>query len=70
MTQQVALICTTERIDGYTDNVAKTELYAANISTALMTSGTTPLVTAAISFCRIAANGTMDNSIVLPLTFS
>ena len=40
MPQQVALICTTERIDGYTDTVANTDLYAVNISTALMTSGT------------------------------
>jgi hypothetical protein len=33
-------------------------------------SGTTPLVTAAISFCRIAANGMMLYSIWLPLAFS
>ena len=33
-------------------------------------SGTTPLVTAAISFWRCGANGTMLYSIWLPLAFS
>ena len=36
MPKQVALICTTERIDGYADPHAGTELYAVNISTALV----------------------------------
>jgi hypothetical protein len=36
MPKQVALICTTERIDGYADAKAGTELYAVNISTALV----------------------------------
>lgn len=41
MPQKIALICTTERIDGYADTA--TELYAVNISTALMTSDTMAL---------------------------
>jgi hypothetical protein len=36
MPQQVALICTTERIDGYTDAGTGTDLFAINISTALV----------------------------------
>lgn len=43
MPQKVALICTTQRIDGYADTATHTELYAVNISTALMTSDTMTL---------------------------
>jgi hypothetical protein len=43
MPQKVALICTIQRIDGYADTATNSELYAINISTALMTSDTMAL---------------------------
>ena len=48
------------------------QAYICKISAGLfaITSGTTPLVSAAMIFCRSGANGVMLSSILLPLAFS